>query len=204
MKLGPTLLNNLFACGLFRYFYPILTLGLAIVIISFSTFSFAEEEKKFQLQVYLTKKQAFEIAFPRADTIKKEKHWLTENETHAIEKLCLQTIKETRFTFYSGMKNGKPMGHMLIDNIIGKSFPITFMTVLNIDGTVRDVEIMVYREPQGWEVKYKSFRSQFYGKDSSSDSREILSISGATLSVGAIKRGVYKAMAAYKVLYLDK
>ena len=96
------------------------------------------------------------------------------------------------------------MGSMLIDNIIGKSFPITFMTVLNTDGTVRDVEIMVYREPQGWEVRYKSFRSQFYGKDTSSNPNEILSISGATLSVRSVKSGVYKAMAAYKVLYLDK
>ena len=174
------------------------------MIILVSSFSFAEEEKKYQLQVYLTKKQALEIAFPGADTIKKEKHWLTEDEIDAIEKLCLQKIKEIRFTFYSGIKNGKPMGYMLIDNIIGKSFPITFMTVLNTDGTVRDVEIMVYREPQGWEVRYKTFRSQFYGKDSSSDSREIHSISGATLSVNSIKIGVYKALAAYKVLYLDK
>ena len=105
---------------------------------------------------------------------------------------------------YLGIKNGKPVGYMLIDNIIGKSFPITFMTVLNLDGTVRDVEIMVYREPQGWEVRNKSFRSQFYGKDSSTDSRDIMSISGATLSATSITRGVYKAMAAYRVLYLNK
>ena len=78
------------------------------------------------------------------------------------------------------------------------------MTVLNTDGTVREVEIMVYREPQGWEVKYKTFRSQFYGKDSSSDPREIMSISGATLSVRSVKKGVYKALAAYKILYLNK
>ena len=122
----------------------LLVFGLIIFTIAFSTFSFAEDEKKFQLLVYLTKKEAFEIAFPGADAIKKEKRWLTENETQAIEKLCLQTIKEMRFTFYYGIKNDKPMGYMLIDNIIGKSFPITFMTVLNADGTVRDVEIMVY------------------------------------------------------------
>ena len=193
-------MNKIFARSLFCYLYLISVFGLIVLV---SSLSFAEEEK-YQLQVYLTKKQALEIAFPGADTIKKEKHWLTEDEIDAIEKLCLQKIKEIRFTFYSGIKNGKPMGYMLIDNIIGKSFPITFMTVLNIDGTVRDVEIMVYREPQGWEVRYKTFRSQFYGKDSSSDSREIHSISGATLSVNSIKIGVYKALAAYKVLYLDK
>ena len=194
-------MNKFFARSLFCYLHLIPAFSLIILV---SSFSFAEEEKKYQLQVYLTKKQALEIAFPGADTIKKEKHWLTKDETDAIGKLCQQKIKEMRFTFYSGIKNGKPMGYMLIDNIIGKSFPITFMTVLNTDGTVRDVEIMVYREPQGWEVRYKTFRSQFYGKDSSSDSREIHSISGATLSVNSIKIGVYKALAAYKVLYLDK
>jgi hypothetical protein len=186
-----------------RNFY--LTFSFSLVSFVFlSTFAFAEEEKKFQLQVYLTKKQAFEIAFPGADEIKKERLWLTKEEIRAIEEIYMYKIYETRFTFYTGIKNGKSMGSMLIDNIIGKSFPITFMTVLNTDGTVRDVEIMVYREPQGWEVRYKSFRSQFYGKDTSSNSNEILSISGATLSVRAIKSGVYKAMAAYKILYLDK
>ncbi len=197
------LLNNMIIPFRSRNFY--LTFSFSLVSFVFlSTFAFAEEEKKFQLQVYLTKKQAFEIAFPGADEIKKERLWLTKEEIRAIEEIYMYKIYETRFTFYTGIKNGKSMGSMLIDNIIGKSFPITFMTVLNTDGTVRDVEIMVYREPQGWEVRYKSFLSQFYGKDTSSNSNEILSISGATLSVRAIKSGVYKAMAAYKILYLDK
>ena len=197
------LLNNMIIPFRSRNFY--LTFSFSLVSFVFlSSFAFAEEEKKFQLQVYLTKKQAFEIAFPGADEIKKERLWPTKEEIRAIEEIYMYKIYETRFTFYTGIKNGKSMGSMLIDNIIGKSFPITFMTVLNTDGTVRDVEIMVYREPQGWEVRYKSFRSQFYGKDTSSNSNEILSISGATLSVRAIKRGVYKAMAAYKILYLDK
>lgn len=197
------LLNNMFILFRSRNFY--LTFSFSLISFVFlSTFAFAEEEKKFQLQVYLTKKQAFEIAFPGADEIKKERLWPTKEEIRAIEEIYMYKIYETRFTFYTGIKNGKSMGSMLIDNIIGKSFPITFMTVLNTDGTVRDVEIMVYREPQGWEVRYKSFRSQFYGKDTSSNSNEILSISGATLSVRAIKSGVYKAMAAYKILYLDK
>lgn len=196
-------MNNLFNRGLFSCIYLIIPL-LTIFIEPFFSFISADEHKKFELQILLTKKQSFEIAFPEADSIKKEKRWLTKEETYAIGKLSGQSIKEMRFTFYSGIKNAKPTGYMLIDNIIGKSFPITFMTVLNIDGTVRDVEIMVYREPQGWEVKYKSFRQQFYGKNFSSDPREINSISGATLSVNAIKTGVYKALAAYKVLYLDK
>ena len=92
---------------------------------------------------------------------------------------------------------------MVIDSVIGKSFPITFMVVLNVDGTVRDVEIMVYREPRGWEVRYKSFLGQYLGRNAESDFREIHSITGATLSVNGVTRGVQKAVAAYKVLYLD-
>ena len=199
-----TSLIFLFLRHLPRHHTLIFVISTLILQIPFTTTSFADEEKKFQLQVYLTKKQAFKIAFPEADEIKKEKQWLTSDQKLSIGELCLQTINENRFTFYLGVKNGNPMGYMLIDNIIGKSFPITFMTVLNLDGTVRDVEIMVYREPQGWEVRNKSFRSQFYGKDSSTDSRDIMSISGATLSATSITRGVYKAMAAYKVLYLNK
>ena len=199
-----TSLIFLFLRHLPRHHTLIFVISTLILQIPFTITSFADEEKKFQLQVYLTKKQAFKIAFPEADEIKKEKQWLTSDQKLSIGELCLQTVTENRFTFYLGIKNGKPMGYMLIDNIIGKSFPITFMTVLNLDGTVRDVEIMVYREPQGWEVRNKSFRSQFYGKDSSTDSRDIMSISGATLSATSITRGVYKAMAAYKVLYLNK
>ena len=197
-------MSNLLTRGLLCRLCLISVFSLIIFTILFPPFSLAEEERKFELTVYLTKKQALELAFPGADEIKKERRWLNKEQTLAIEDLYMYKIHETRFTFYTGIKNAKSMGSVLIDNIIGKSFPITFMTVLNVDGTVRDVEIMVYREPQGWEVRYKTFRSQFYGKDSSSDSREINSISGATLSVNSIRKGVYKALAAYKVLYLDK
>ncbi|MED5353107.1 MAG: hypothetical protein VX429_01665, partial [Nitrospinota bacterium] len=74
-----------------RNFY--LTFSFSLVFFVFlSTFAFAEEEKKFQLQVYLTKKQAFEIAFPGADEIKKERLWLTKEEIRAIEEIYMSKI----------------------------------------------------------------------------------------------------------------
>jgi Na+-translocating ferredoxin:NAD+ oxidoreductase RnfG subunit len=162
------------------------------------------EEKEFELQVYLTKKQALEKSFPGADEIVKERKWLTKEQGEKITELSLQKFDEKRLTWYVGMKAGKPMGYMWVGNEIGKSYPITFMVVLNVDGTVRDVEVMVYREPRGWEVRYPSFLDQFLGRDSDSDFREINSITGATLSVRGITKGVTKAVSAYKVLYLDE
>ena len=166
--------------------------------------SFSEEEEKvLDVQVYLTKKQAFEIAFPGADKVDREKKWLTDEQKKAIGDLCLQKFEPNRVTFYVGKRGGVSMGYAIIDHEIGKSFPITFMVVLNVDGSVRDVEIMVYREPRGWEVRYPSFMDQFTGKNADTDYRIINSITGATLSVRAMVKGVSRATAAYKVLYLS-
>ena len=182
-------------------------LGVFVFAASLGIFiptSFSEEEEKvLDVQVYLTKKQAFEIAFPGADKVDREKKWLTDEQKKAIGDLCLQNFKSNRMTFYVGKRDGVPMGYAIIDHEIGKSFPITFMVVLNVDGSVRDVEIMVYREPRGWEVRYPSFMDQFTGKNADTDYRIINSITGATLSVRAMVKGVSRATAAYKVLYLS-
>jgi len=185
------------------WFSPFILLGLLCAGLIFPAESFPDEEKKFDLQVYLTKKEALKVAFPGADVIDKERKWLDDEQKKAIRKISFVEITENRFTFYVGKKNGKPMGYMLIEHIIGKSFPITFMIVINVDGTVRDVEILVYREPRGWEVRYPSFMGQFFGMNADSDFRNINTITGATLSVNAIIKGVKKAVAAYKVLFLD-
>ena len=183
------LLTFLIVVSMFGFFIP-------------ASFS-GEEEKVLDVQVYLTKKQAFEIAFPGADKVDREKKWLTDEQKKAIGELCLQSIKTNRITFHVGKRGGVPLGYAIIDHEIGKSFPITFMTILNKDGTVRDVEIMVYREPRGWEVRYPSFMDQFTGRTADSDFRTVNSITGATLSVRAMVRGVSRATAAYKVLYLS-
>ena len=186
-----------------KFFLAYLAMGIALNIFVPSSFSEEEEEKVLDVQVYLTKKQAFEIAFPGADKVDREKKWLTDEQKKAIGDLCLQNIKTNRMTFYVGKRDGIPMGYAIIDHEIGKSFPITFMVVLNVDGSVRDVEIMVYREPRGWEVRYPSFMDQFTGKNADTDYRIINSITGATLSVRAMVKGVSRATAAYKVLYLS-
>ena len=185
-----------------KFFLAYLVMGIALGIFVPSSFS-EEEEKVLDVQVYLTKKRAFEIAFPGADKVDREKKWLTEEQKKAIGDLCLQNIKINRVTFYVGKRDGVPMGYAIIDHEIGKSFPITFMVVLNVDGSVRDVEILVYREPRGWEVRYPSFMDQFTGKNADTDYRIINSITGATLSVRAMVKGVSRATAAYKVLYLS-
>lgn len=177
---------------------------IASVLVLFVPSSFSQEEEKvLEVQVFLTKKQALEIAFPGADKVKRVKKWLTDEQKKAIGELCFQKIEARRMSFYAGMRDGVPIGYALFDHQIGKSYPISYMVVLNLDGTVRDVEILIYREPRGWEVRYPSFMDQFTGTTADTDFRNINTITGATLSVNAMVKGVSRASAAYKVLFLS-
>ncbi len=182
---------------------PLLWAVLMTFIFGSALLSAAEDERR--EDVYLTKKEAFAVAFPGAEKIKKEKKWLTDAQREAIGNILGEEYKERRVTYYFGLnEEGKPIGAMVIGNEIGRSYPITFMVVLDSDGTVKDVEIMVYREPHGWEVRFESFLSQFFGLNAGDPFDNINNITGATLSVRSMTRGVKKAVAEYQVIFKDK
>lgn len=177
---------------------------LSVIFMVFGVFvtASAHLQEDFWVQTFLNKDQALKSAFPEADEIKKEKIWTTPEQRQAIGKICLQTIDTRRFNFYAGKKNDQTLGYALIDRLAGKDYSITLITLLNIDGSVRDVEVMVYRGHKGSEIKHHSFLSQFFGNDSQSNYREIKTIAGAITSSQAIAAGVHKATAAYKIIYL--
>lgn len=73
---------------------------------------------------------------------------------------------------------------------IGKEEPITAGFVVD-NGRLQNVQILIYRETRGWEVRYPFFTDQFHGAqldDRQQLDQPIDNISGATLSVGAITR----------------
>jgi hypothetical protein len=73
---------------------------------------------------------------------------------------------------------------------IGKEEPITTGIVIN-KGQIEQVEVLIFRESRGWEVRHDFFTDQFKGV-TLNDDREldlpIDNISGATLSVRALTR----------------
>ncbi len=74
---------------------------------------------------------------------------------------------------------------------IGKYKPITAGFVVTADGKLERVKVLVYRESHGWEIKHAFFTRQFKGAGLKYDKKldqSIDGISGATLSVGALKR----------------
>ncbi len=83
----------------------------------------------------------------------------------------------------------------VLDNVIGKSMPITFLVVFNLEGLIIHSEIIKYREPYGGEVSSRNWLRQFYTKYNNSSfkvGKEIDGISGATISVNSVSRGIHK------------
>jgi len=90
------------------------------------------------------------------------------------------------------------LGFAAVGNVIGKDQPITFLVAVDPDDRLKDIDILVYREPYGGEVAYEPWRRQFRGaraSDSLRVGKEIRSISGATISVHAVTLGVRRLLA---------
>lgn len=90
------------------------------------------------------------------------------------------------------------LGFAEVRNVIGKDQPITFLVAIDPEARLRDVDVLVYREPYGGEVAYDSWRRQFRGKSAADPlqvGRDIRGISGATISVHAVTEGVRRTLA---------
>ena len=93
-------------------------------------------------------------------------------------------------------------GWFIVDEVVGKHEFITYAVGLNANGSVKQIEVMDYRETYGGEIRNENWRAQFVGKTSQSElklDRDIKNISGATLSCRHITDGVKRLLAFYEV-----
>ena len=94
-------------------------------------------------------------------------------------------------------------GWLVIDQVIGKHEFITYALGLNADGSVKQIEIMEYRETYGYQIRDPRWRAQFAGKTAADPlklEKDIQNISGATLSCRHITDGVKRLLALYAVV----
>jgi hypothetical protein len=94
-------------------------------------------------------------------------------------------------------------GCFIADEVVGKHELIGYALGLNADGSVRQVEILAYRESYGWEIRNQAWRRQFVGKTAGDPvllDRDIRNISGATLSSRHVTEGVRRLLATYALV----
>lgn len=166
-----------------------------------------EEYPEFIEQVFLTEDAALKSVFPDCDKVSQNTRIFSSQERQRIEARLGWKLAESSITIHQGFRQGQSQGWAVITEEIGKFKPITFIVKVSNEGKVERVEVLVYREPVGVEVRKQRFARQFKGKtakDKLRINRDILNITGATMSVQAMTAGVKKVLVILDELYLRK
>ncbi|MDF1763522.1 MAG: FMN-binding protein [Oleibacter sp.] len=111
--------------------------------------------------------------------------WLTPERKTNAEQLLGYTLDKARVRFwYQGDTR------LWVLSEIGKEKPITFGIVTQ-KGIIQRIEVMVFRESRGDEIRLPQYTAQYKGNSLTSDgnlSRDVDGISGATYSVRSMKK----------------
>ncbi len=149
--------------------------------------------------VYFTEEQAQKAIFGNAKMVKNFKN-LTSEQVKEIEKSTDTNVRNKEIKIWD-VENG---GKFIIDEVLGKHEFITYAIGINKDGSIKQIEIMIYNESYGYEVREKSWRDNFIGKNASSNfklDKGIPAISGATLSCRHLADGAKRVLATYNILF---
>ncbi|HZT23942.1 MAG TPA: FMN-binding protein [Verrucomicrobiae bacterium] len=151
---------------------------------------------------YLTMEQAQKICFPEATQFIPADVTLTRAQIKAIEKDSGVHVRLPTEKVWRAMNGEKFLGWIIRDEVLGKHEFIQWVLALNGDGSVRQIEILDYRETYGSEIRDATWRAQFRGKRHGAELKldeDIKNISGATLSCRHITDGVKRLLSFYEI-----
>jgi len=152
---------------------------------------------------YLTPEQAQKLMFPDATAFRPQEIALSLADMQQVQKLSGLAARSVNWRVVGAYNGEKLLGYMVLDDVIGKFELISYAVGVNPDATIRQVEILTYRESHGGEVRLPAWRRQFVGKSASGGGiaigEGITNISGATLSSTHVTDGVRRIAAIAQV-----
>ena len=163
------------------------------------------EEEMSHAEVFMTEEDAVKIMLPKSQRVRKEILRLSPDQKILIESRIGWKFPETEFDVYVGETGADVDGYAMVHNTIGKHKHMTYMVGVDARGEVTDVELLVFREAKGSEVRMKRFNSQYEGKtllDPIRINKDIINISGATMSVRSLSAGVKRVLVLIDEVYL--
>lgn len=156
-------------------------------------------------EVFMSEDDAVKLMLPKSQRIRRELIRLTHEKKEQIEERIGWKFPEESFEVYVGETGDKVDGYAVLHNTIGKHRHMTYMVGVDAEGRCMNVELLVFREAKGSEVGKKRFNSQYEGKTVSDPIRinkDIINISGATMSVRSISAGVKRVLVLVDEFYL--
>lgn len=152
---------------------------------------------------YLTVEQAQKLCFADATQFIAADVTLTRDQMKAIEKDSGVHVRLDSQKVWRAQAGDKFLGWLIQDEVLAKHEYIQWALALNTNGSVRQIEILDYRETYGYEIRNEKWRAQFTGKQHGARlklANDIQNISGATLSCRHITDGVKRLLALYELV----
>jgi hypothetical protein len=153
---------------------------------------------------YLNVEQAQKLMFPDASAFREQNLALSLPQMQQVEKLAGLAARSVNWRVFGAYKGEALLGYMVLDDVVGKFELISYAVGLNPDASVRQVEVLVYRESHGGEIRMPAWRRQFVGKSAAGGGlavgEGIANISGATLSCTHLTDGVRRIAAIAQVV----
>ncbi len=150
---------------------------------------------------YLTAEQASRQMFPEADSFEARTLLLDAVQMQQLDAQGMRA-RSAAWSVRIARKAGVALGYVVTDEVLGKVELISYAVGISLDGTVRQIEILSYRESHGFEVRLPAWRKQFVGKGTTAALRvgeDIANISGATLSCKHVTDGVRRIVAVVEL-----
>jgi H+/Na+-translocating ferredoxin:NAD+ oxidoreductase subunit G len=166
---------------------------------------FLTDQEMTMAEVFMTEDEGVKTMFPKSERVRKDLIKLNAEKKTQIEERIGWKFPEEEFEVYIGESGTRVDGYAMVQNTIGKHKPMTYMVGVDGQGSVSDIELLVFRESRGSEIRQKRFNSQYEGKtvlDPVRINKDIINISGATMSVRSMSAGIKRVLVLVDEFYL--
>jgi len=166
---------------------------------------FLTDQEMNTAEAFMSEEDGVKIMLPKSERIRKDVIKLSPEKKTQIEERIGWKFPEQSFEVYIGETGTEVDGYALVQNTIGKHKPMTYMVGVDSKGHVSDVELLVFRESRGSEIRQKRFNAQYEGKtvlDPVRINKDIINISGATMSVRSMSAGIKRVLVLVDEFYL--
>lgn len=195
----------------------VLFLGGLLALTAFATPAWSEriwdselkryltEQEMMMAEVFMSEEEGVKIMLPKSERVRKDVIRLSPEKKAQLEERIGWKFPEESFEVYIGETGGQVDGYALVQNTIGKHKPMTYMVGIDNRGRVSDIELLVFRESRGSEIRQKRFNTQYEGKtvqDPVRINKDIINISGATMSVRSMSAGIKRVLVLVDEFYL--
>ncbi len=151
---------------------------------------------------YLTVEAAQRVLFPQAERFDEVVPVLSPEQKQKVMELAGPQPPHRSLRVWKAMRGGELLGHVFVDEVVGRQDLITYAIGIDPSGTLGTLEVLAYRESHGGEIRGAAWRHQFEGRHGLEQVRfnaDIKNIAGATLSCQHVTQGVHWLMALWQV-----